>query len=70
MIKLMIGLILFGLLYLMFKEWRKEVNKDKPIEEALEILDDVTQQHRILDVTEVVEESQKELAARMEIKDE
>lgn len=69
MIKLVIGLILMGLLYLMYREYRNEKNKDKPIEEAFEILDEVTQQHRILDVNEVVEEAQRELAERMEIKD-
>ena len=69
MIKLMVGLVLFYILYLMYKEYRKEVAKEKPIEDAFEVLDEVTQQHRILDITEVVEESQKELAARMESKD-
>lgn len=69
MIKLIIGLILIGILYLMYKEYRKEAAKEKPIEDAFEILDEVTQQHRIMDVNEVVEEAQKELAARMEKSD-
>ena len=64
MIRLIVGLLIFGLLVYVVRRGYVETQKAKKLEDMKERLNDLNIQEDVLDVTEQVVDKQKELLKR------